>query len=965
MSGTTTDHLMRDKITHYTNKTMRDFTQSNVKPRKSNDRYAQFTQIHFTAGDVEQFNRYREPIKKTSGTRPEGTVLRAEGTVLRAEGTLVGFCADVNSNVHDVFTGNISRPVITDTFKYLFFKFKKGIYVKIRKGKLVTFLPFSNACFVNEYSDKLFNKNGHMKLFRRISESDGYRFSSKNVNGFVERWYANNCLLRYEYPIAENDTNIPAIRDFLDVLTTERQIPDCDFFINKRDYPVLAEGKYEPYNHIYDSKTHPLVSHSYDTYAPIFSFCAAKRHSDIIMPAVDDWIRVASSESRFYQRSGNDYYPFPQEVEWEDKKDVAIWRGSSTGAGTTTKTNKRLKLCKLAETLMLTGSNVSIDAGITAWKRRPRKLEGFPGLQTIDVQSLQLNLVDKIPFHKHVQYKYVIHVEGHVAAYRLGAELGLGSVVIIVEGEFKLWFQRFLKDGVHYVGVKQDLSNLVEKIEWLQRNDSHAKKIAREGKNFFEKYLCKNGILDYMQNTLVELTKKTSIDAWADGMPLSTPLTPPSIDLTRVQVVRVIKESKKSTVSEAILMNKRVAVKQTIDGNLSRECEMGIKIINSISGTGFVKTYGIDHDKTSLITEYVPGITFLEWMQSDNFSIHGMINTLYRVISTLARVQEDNKFVHNDLSLGNIILKNELCEEPVLIDFERSRGVLDSGQLIYCTEDDMQFSDTQDVWHLIMSTIFHLCRLKTAMNHLRPLRILCEFVASGPLHGASGPLCGASGPLCGASGPLHGASGPLHGDVLKWAIRFTEIEGKFSRLVYKNTNRAKTTPSTALEMLSRILVVRLSSGTTCLTDVWETKTRTGRKIEMLRQSSPATCPKMASCLIDEWELSKMNDKCSSQGKQLIVRLRELSLKRLYFLHNWTVEWMNSGLYAAYRCVQGDRKMGQTIRTEYVEMVNANVSHFSRSDLHYLFFKKQSEEKIVKKYSILLEFKKIFGIINDD
>ena len=136
-----------------------------------------------------------------------------------------------HSEIHNIFKGNLSRRVITNTFRYIFHKFKKGIYVKIRDGKLVTFLPFSNAHFVNEYSDRLQTPD-YMKLFRSITRDSGYKFNPRKVNGKIETWFANNCLVRYEYPIAENDTNVNALRDFLDSLTSARHIPNIDFFIN-------------------------------------------------------------------------------------------------------------------------------------------------------------------------------------------------------------------------------------------------------------------------------------------------------------------------------------------------------------------------------------------------------------------------------------------------------------------------------------------------------------------------------------------------------------------------------------------------------------------------------------------------------------------------------------------------------------------------------------------------------------
>ena len=38
---------------------------------------------------------------------------------------------------------------------------------------------------------------------------------------------------------------------------------------------------------------------------------------------------------------------------------------------------------------MLSGSNVVIDAGLTAWKTRVRKLQGVHGLQTINIEALK------------------------------------------------------------------------------------------------------------------------------------------------------------------------------------------------------------------------------------------------------------------------------------------------------------------------------------------------------------------------------------------------------------------------------------------------------------------------------------------------------------------------------------------------------------------------------------------------
>ena len=71
-----------------------------------------------------------------------------------------------------------------------------------------------------------------------------------------------------------------------------------------------------------------------------------------------------------------------------------------------------------------------------------------------------------------------------------------------VESKYKLWFEPFLKEGVHYIGIKHDLSNLVEKIKWCLEHDNECKKIAENGMKFFTEYINKNFVYDYLSDVL-------------------------------------------------------------------------------------------------------------------------------------------------------------------------------------------------------------------------------------------------------------------------------------------------------------------------------------------------------------------------------------------------------------------------------------------------------------------------------
>ena len=61
------------------------------------------------------------------------------------------------------------------------------------------------------------------------------------------------------------------------------------------------------------------------------------------------------------------------------------------------------------------------------------------------------------------------------------------SVPIIAESHFSPLYQKSWRPWVHFVPVKNDLSDLIDTIEWLQENDDKAKEIAMNGNSLFKK----------------------------------------------------------------------------------------------------------------------------------------------------------------------------------------------------------------------------------------------------------------------------------------------------------------------------------------------------------------------------------------------------------------------------------------------------------------------------------------------
>lgn len=105
----------------------------------------------------------------------------------------------------------------------------------------------------------------------------------------------------------------------------------------------------------------------------------------------------------------------------------------------------------------------------------------------------------------HSEFKYIIHVDGYSVAGRLLTTMLTGSLILRVKSKFYLWCDEFIKPDVHYIVIKEDLSDLIEKIKWCKKNDNYCKKIAKNGFKYAKKVLTIDFILDYMNDLFWKL----------------------------------------------------------------------------------------------------------------------------------------------------------------------------------------------------------------------------------------------------------------------------------------------------------------------------------------------------------------------------------------------------------------------------------------------------------------------------
>ena len=99
--------------------------------KNTNPRYRNFNQMYFTAGDVEQFYKYKD---QSNGNNPDPQI-DLESNIwynLYKKVKDIKEIKDVVENTDWEKYKNITSDAVDNTFKYIFDKFKKGIFVKIK-----------------------------------------------------------------------------------------------------------------------------------------------------------------------------------------------------------------------------------------------------------------------------------------------------------------------------------------------------------------------------------------------------------------------------------------------------------------------------------------------------------------------------------------------------------------------------------------------------------------------------------------------------------------------------------------------------------------------------------------------------------------------------------------------------------------------------------------------------------------
>lgn len=392
---------------------------------------------------------------------------------------------------------------IEHTLKYCIDKLalKAQIFV-IHKGKLHTLIHIKPKFTAEEYLPRLKNLNKNLKWPHNFWYGDNIEFDVD------ENFYQNknkdirflNCIIKPLYTKDENEDSDVKLNErteptyygkLLMEVNEHYDLPDGIFYMTATDNLVLRDDRKEPWVDVVGGKVN-LYSHDYPTHIPILNCSTAKHYRDIPLPTFDDWDYVSENKPDLSK----------VELNWKNKKPIAVFRGGSTGCGFTVKSNPRIKAAILSKKFPHL-----LDAKITGMGNKI-KIHEYEGVgynlpKFFGFKDLKKNFMSR---ELQSEHKYIVHIDGNVAAYRLGITLLFNAVILLVDSGSRLWFQDMMKPYVHYVPVKADLSDLIDKIKWCKSHDKECEIIANNAYELGKQVMTKKACIDYIAATFWKLT---------------------------------------------------------------------------------------------------------------------------------------------------------------------------------------------------------------------------------------------------------------------------------------------------------------------------------------------------------------------------------------------------------------------------------------------------------------------------
>ena len=178
-------------------------------------------------------------------------------------------------------------------------------------------------------------------------------------------------------------------------------------------------------------------------------------------------------------RHWGNYYNKPRDIPFENKKNVVFWRGVSTGSSQHFSAKEWNPRPANRFTLVEKWFNKTnqIDVGFSFIHRdwlKPKYQKYVKG---------NCNTEDFL------RYKYILSIEGNDKDSGINWKLNSNSVVFMAKPRVTSWLmETTLIPNKHYILLKDDFSDLYEKLEWCNNNQDKCIEIIKNANAFMQQF---------------------------------------------------------------------------------------------------------------------------------------------------------------------------------------------------------------------------------------------------------------------------------------------------------------------------------------------------------------------------------------------------------------------------------------------------------------------------------------------
>jgi hypothetical protein len=284
-----------------------------------------------------------------------------------------------------------------------------GIFVKIKNNKLFIFQPFFNKYYKNKWKNIKFQLHDKTIVddYKDYYKDKEQFYRKEKVISDINGWWNNGFIIDNEYYskfvnkkrqiLYWSNYGFETLIGILKQTCKNYVLHDCEFIINKREYPI-------EYNKI-----------------PILNFYS-KNGNDCI-PTTNDISQIFKEHIQF------------NKINWEDKIDCAIFRGSLSGIGNNKDTNQRIKLGEYGleniELLNVKFTSINIrdriinineNSNVLLHDKLNSKNEKIISYLNHDyIKKFNINKENYVGIEKQNNYKYIIYCQGTVSYTHLRA----------------------------------------------------------------------------------------------------------------------------------------------------------------------------------------------------------------------------------------------------------------------------------------------------------------------------------------------------------------------------------------------------------------------------------------------------------------------------------------------------------------------------------------------------------------